>query len=201
MNERLIGLTGFARSGKDTFYNRSKIFLSNKGLKSSRFAFADVLKSECDLILKRHLNISAFTEDSLEKELIRPLLVTWGTEIRRKIDPFCWINAISSPIEERIASGEYVFITDVRFKNEVEWIKSQGGLIFNIKKEGGFPANKDELDQSKLIKPLTDINVLWPQFSGDQIQLCDPYVSRVLNLYFDKNILQKNLPKWTIYGK
>jgi len=200
MNKKLIGLTGFARSGKDTFYQRSKSLLEKEGLNSSRFAFADVLKSECDSILKKYLNISAFTEDSLEKELIRPLLVTWGTEIRRKVDPFCWINSISSSVDEKISLGEYVFITDLRFKNEAEWIKSKGGLIFNIKKEGGFPANKDELHQSKLIKLLTDVNVLWPEFSQDEIHLCDPYVSRALKFDFDKNIIQKKPLQWTIHA-
>ena len=119
---KLIGISGFARSGKDTFYQRGKIALEKEGYKACRFAFADALKYEIDEILAKYTEISAFTENKTEKELIRPLLVTWGTDIRRKIDENCWIKKIQSDVEKKIKEGYYVFVTNVRYKNEAEHI-------------------------------------------------------------------------------
>ena len=91
---KFIGISGFARSGKDTFYERCKIHLEKEGKKVCRFAFADALKSECDELLSKYTDISAFTENKTEKETVRPLLVSWGTQIRRELDQNCWIKKI-----------------------------------------------------------------------------------------------------------
>ena len=183
---RLIGLTGFARSGKDTFFLRASNYLTIQGYKSCRLAFADVLKKECDSLLMTHAGISAFTSVPAEKELIRPLLVTYGTHIRRKLDPDCWINEIKDDVSKNIKEGNYVFITDVRFANEARWIQSQGGLIFNIEREGIGPANKEELEQSKLIKMTLNARVKWPTFGSDKISLCDSYIKNLMDHHFDK---------------
>lgn len=186
INNKLIGLTGFARSGKDTFFLRSSNYLKSKGERATRFAFADVLKKECDSLLTLNTGISAFTCIPEEKELIRPLLVTYGTHIRRRLDPDCWINEIKLDVFKKISQGYYVFITDVRYANEAKWIQSQGGLIFNIEREGVGPANKEEMDESKSIKMLTNCRVRWPSFGDDKISLCDKYVKNVLDRDFDQ---------------
>lgn len=177
---KLIGLTGFARSGKDTFYIRAANYLANIGELTTRFAFADVLKRECDPLLKLNTGISAFTSNPEDKELIRPLLVTYGTGIRRRLDPNCWINKIKEEVAQQIEEGRYVFITDVRFENEAKWIKSQGGLIFDIKREGITAANKDEHDQSKLIKFLIDVKISWPTFGSENLSQCDYFIEQAL---------------------
>ena len=41
MMNKLIGVSGFARSGKDTFYERCSIALKSYGAKSIRLSFAD----------------------------------------------------------------------------------------------------------------------------------------------------------------
>ena len=72
----LIGLTGYARSGKDTFFQFANLLTSSrKSYDCQRFAFADELKKECDDFLKSTLGISAYTSDSKEKEIVRPFLV------------------------------------------------------------------------------------------------------------------------------
>lgn len=185
---RLIGLTGFARCGKDTFFLRAARLLHNLGFEVDRFAFADVLKSECDPLLRLHTGISAFTSHAEEKELIRPLLVTYGTNIRRKLNPNCWIDQIKAEVSEKLSLGHYVFITDVRFYNEAEWIKSEGGSIFNIKRDGFGPANPDEQEQSKLIKFLIDVKISWPSFGSQNLSECDYYVKNSLRLNNEKNL-------------
>ena len=47
-------------------------------MKSQRLAFADELKKDVDQFLVEKLGISAFTEVTEEKEIIRPMLTTWG---------------------------------------------------------------------------------------------------------------------------
>ena len=186
MNNRLIGLTGFARSGKDTFFLRASDYLSLNGHKAIRFAFADVLKKECDPLLKAHAGISAFTSVPSEKELIRPLLVTYGTGIRRKLNPNCWINEIKNDVSKSLKEGNHVFITDVRFANEARWIQYQGGLIFNIEREGVGPANKEEREQAKLIKMMLNARIKWPTFGSDKISLCDSYIKNLMDRDFGK---------------
>ena len=84
MKFSLIGLAGYARSGKNSFAD----FIGDNS-KSISFAYA--LRKELDNFLIEKLGISAFTEDPKEKEIVRPLLVCWGTEImRNQIDQDHW---------------------------------------------------------------------------------------------------------------
>lgn len=179
---KLIGIAGFARSGKDTLYNRSKIILEKEGHKVCRLAFADELKNESDDFLKKNVGISAFTEDSKEKEIIRPFLVTYGTELRRKLDQNCWIKTIQDKVVAKLDEGYYVFITDVRFKNEAEWVSSNGGQIAYVAREGVKPANHDEHKQLHLYKRFINYDIFWPTFE-DNLDKCDEYVYPFLSTF------------------
>ena len=173
---KLIGISGFARSGKDTFYQRSKIALEKEDYKACRFAFADALKSECNEILSKYTEISAFTENKTEKELIRPLLVTWGTDIRREIDENCWIKKIQSDVESKIREGYYVFITDVRYKNEAQWVTINDGVVVNLTRHDVGPANHEEHRELHRMRPFISHKIYWPTFGEDEISQCDEYV-------------------------
>lgn len=184
-NKKIIGLTGFARTGKDTFQSRSEILLRqiNKNFIAHRYAFADALKEECDDFLKKNMGISAFTDYTPDKEIIRPFLVTYGTHLRRKMDQNCWIKKVE-PLISCINSGgskrDFIFITDVRFKNEAEWIKSTNGDIVNISRDNYGPANIEEEEQAKLISPLVDHKISWPTFGDDKISCCDSLILPIL---------------------
>lgn len=189
---KLIGVSGFARSGKDTFYERCALALNCFGVKSIRFSFADALKSEVDSLLMEHVGISAFTEKDSDKEIIRPLLVTYGTDIRRKLNPDCWIESISKKVEDYLSQGYFVFITDVRFLNEAEWVKSQSGYLFNINREGVGAANKDEKLQLKLFKHLIDYKVTWPTFGAEDLHSCDKVISPLFSKSSSVDFFPKN---------
>lgn len=185
MRKKIIGLTGFARSGKDTFQIRSKSLLKriNKNFICHRYAFADSLKEECDDFLIKNMGISSFTECTSEKNIIRPFLVTYGTHLRRKMDPECWIKKVKpliGSIDCLTGKSDFIFITDVRFKNEAEWIKSTGGDLINISREGYGPANPEEDEQSLLISPLVDYKVHWPTFGEEDINKCDDLILPIL---------------------
>ena len=92
----LIGLCGFARSGKDSFAN----FILDEQehdapQKAKALSFAYAIRKELEPFVFSKLGISTFTEDLSEKEIIRPLLVCWGTEIiRKQIDKDHWVNEV-----------------------------------------------------------------------------------------------------------
>ena len=85
------------------------------------------------------------------------------------------------------SENNFVFITDVRFKNEAEWIKSLGGYIFQISRDGFGPANEEEHVQSALIKPLVDFHVMWPTL-GKEIDSCVRYIKPILKKNFREHI-------------
>tara|TARA_B100002019_G_scaffold86192_1_gene74687 strand:- start:6268 stop:6915 length:648 start_codon:yes stop_codon:yes gene_type:complete len=178
---KLIGVSGFARSGKDTFFERSKLLLEKHGKKAVRVAFADALKSECDELLSKYTNLSAFTEEDSEKEIVRPLLVTYGTQIRRKLNENCWIEKVQPQVIEYLKSDYYVFVTDVRFKNEAKWINMNGGILVNISREGIKPANHEEHRQLHLMKGMINYDLYWPTYGSNDIAACDEHVFPLFN--------------------
>ncbi|NDB30745.1 hypothetical protein EB151_14500 [archaeon] len=189
----LIGISGFARSGKDTFYRSCSSLLSSRGESVKRYSFADALKQELDSVLIKYTGISAFTEKDEEKNIIRPLLVTYGTEVRRKLNPNCWIDKINLGVDFHLQSGDYVFITDVRFLNEAEWIKSKGGKLINIKRDEVGAANKDEINQYNLFNHLIDHSISWPNFDEENIFKLDVYACVFLDKFFPNLNFSKKL--------
>jgi hypothetical protein len=62
----------------------------------------------------------------------RMALQTIGTEVGRDLfDPNIWISRLEKNIEE---NKNYV-ITDVRFKNEMNWIKNNNGILIEIQRD------------------------------------------------------------------
>jgi len=186
----IIGVTGFARSGKDTFYKESAKILSKA--KCYRYAFADALKEESDEFLKKNLGISAFTEDPEDKELIRPFLVTYGTELRRKLNPNCWISKVEDSIAKnhKPSSKNFIFITDVRFENEAQWVKSIGGVMVKVERAGVGPANQDEHIQSALIEKYIDLRIMWPTYKPNSMSKSHTLIKPVLRKNFRQHVGQ-----------
>jgi len=163
---KIIGISGLARCGKDSFFNVSSKILKESSRESSRFAFADELKLECDNFLKSNTGISAFTEDPEEKELIRPFLVCYGTHIRRKINKNCWISKVENKLNDKKYKNHIVFITDVRYDNEIEWIHSKNGHSIHIERVGNKAPNEEELANDPILKSKSMINLKWRNFNS-----------------------------------
>ena len=70
-DHQLIGIAGFARTGKDSLaqFLSDLIATKQEGCKITSFAY--YLKKDIDPFLQSRLNISAFTEDPKEKEVIQ----------------------------------------------------------------------------------------------------------------------------------
>lgn len=130
----VIGVGGFARSGKDMFVKIAKKILQNNGYSSTKLAFADALKDEIDPFLKESYGISAWTDDTQQKSIIRPLLVAHGCQKRLQSEGEYWIDKIDKGIETS-KDFDVIFISDCRFPNEAEWLHEKwGGWFIHLKK-------------------------------------------------------------------
>lgn len=162
MKNRIIGICGPARSGKDTLADSFISIFKEYKVKTQKLAFSKELKYECKSFVKKTLGIDVFTEITEEKNIIRPLLVAWGTHVRRKLDDNVWINAL----EKRMHSNKIIIISDVRFENEFNWIKNQGGKIVFVDRvyaDGTLVqnANDDEEVNNSFLKKNADSTFTW----------------------------------------
>jgi len=160
----IIGLCGFARTGKNSFAD----FIRDLGKESDppiafkNVSFAYALRKELDSFLQEKIGISAFTEDPIEKEIIRPLLVCWGTSvIRNKIDRDYWVKNLKNTTNNNRKTGFISIITDVRFANELKWIEKEGGVSIFVEREGVRPANPDEFKFTDPLKKQCNLTFKW----------------------------------------
>lgn len=168
--KHIIAIAGNARCGKDTLGKNFSYLLNQYGIKSSLYSFADELKRETDDFLKQTLGISSYTDDNDEKAIIRPFLVFWGTDLRRRLNPTIWVDKVF----ERIKENEIAIITDLRFENELEFVKSNNGSIIylsRINQDGSQvpPANSYEESNNNIIAAQADSNFTWLSSDDDKL--------------------------------
>jgi hypothetical protein len=136
---KVIGVGGFARCGKDTFVAIAKDILQQNGFNAHRYAFADELKREVDHMMKAYgFNPTIFTEDTDIKTLNRPLLLWWGCQRRRespgglywveKVDEV--LKKVKQNLSEQHSDETVALISDVRFANEVDWVRKDWSGFF-----------------------------------------------------------------------
>jgi uridine kinase len=167
--KKIIGISGVARSGKDTLGAQICTILRERNIKCRTTSFANALKQECNEFLTKTIGISAFTQDDEEKKIIRPLLVTWGTHVRRKLDENVWVKSV----ENTLSDDEVVIICDVRFPNELDWVKKIGGYSIYVERQDSDgnlirPANQDEKENTVPLKSLCSTSITWPTISDEQ---------------------------------
>jgi len=155
----LIGLSGWARSGKDTAAEA----LTADGW--DRLAFADTLRSfllaldplipitTLDLhgehIEHRRISeaIAALGWDTAKEAIpeVRELLQRCGTEAGRKVlGSNTWVDATLG----KMRPGVPTVITDVRFVNEADSIRLQGGVVLRVTRPGIEAANDHESEHA-----------------------------------------------------
>lgn len=157
---KLIGLTGVARSGKDTCANFIEEFENKKVL---RLYFSKILKDACKLLF--NLTDEQLYGDKKEETLTnwklhgqdvspRKLLQWLGTDIlRNQVDMDFFkkhmIENITKGIEEKY---DFILVTDVRFDNEAELITQLGGKIYHIERPNNQKINLSDHASEKGIK-------------------------------------------------
>ena len=140
----IIGITGPAGSGKDTL---GELILSQYPNKFVRISFADPIKYMLQVGLKVTGNDLCNKEHMLPEYgcSTRHLLQTLGTEWGRKlIHPDIWITCAQKHIDNLSTVGFSSFVfTDVRFENEVRFIRTHAGTIIHLTGRGGIPGNHE----------------------------------------------------------
>lgn len=141
----VIGLSGYARAGKDTV---ADYLVETAGY--TKMSFAAPMK-EALLRLDPNIDMAGYRMpmstalgiagwDTLKanSEEIRPLLQRFGTEVGRQMwgENF-WVDAAINSIED----GSKVVFADVRFPNEAKAVKELGGEVWRIEREGVVAAN------------------------------------------------------------
>lgn len=136
----IIGITGRKRSGKDTI---GDYLVKNHGF--IRIGFADTLKDICRIIF-------GFSDEQLYGDLKEEVDPYWnhspreilqkvgtdlfrnhGPKVLKNLDKNIWIRSVQRKIENLQKEGHKNFvITDVRFDNELEFIKEVNGVSIKV---------------------------------------------------------------------
>jgi hypothetical protein len=203
MNQkRVIGLSGVARAGKDTFAAILEKKLVEKGNTIKKIALADPLKKHCDPFLTERLGISAFTQVPEEKILIRPFLVWYGDAQRKRTHGRYWIEQANVTIEANDA--DYFIVTDVRYdayeKDEIYWLQQERkGVVCHVSRftpepTGRVfvePANEHERINNPKVKAKADFVVEWESVKG--LTMEEILNAPSLNAHVDEFIAKFNL--------
>lgn len=168
----MIGIGGLARSGKDTLAkNLSEVIQEDWGCDVKIFSFAEELKSQIDGFLIKNYGISAFTENTEEKIIIRDLLVSHAETMKKFYKQTIWADLVIDKIDSD-PKRFFPIISDVRFDFEAERVQDQGGSIVHISKVGNQPPNEIEYLNDPLVSKIADLNHTWPSYEPDQMDKC-----------------------------
>lgn len=156
---QIIGLNGVARSGKDTL---AEILRSLYGYQTASFSDmlnkalialnpVVLLRPESEDQMSEHgwtryatLIEAVGYERAKEVPEVRSLLQRMGTEVGRNLlGQDIWVDALFKNL-----LGEKVAITNVRFPNEYDAVKSRGGVVWRVDRPGFEPANDHISDRA-----------------------------------------------------
>lgn len=138
---RIIGLTGYKGSGKDT------VFALLKKLEPSavRLAFADPLKIE--LAAACGVTVDFINQN---KDAFRGGLQWWGTEFRRNLwGTDYWTERAKTQLNALPSKVKLVVFTDVRFSNEARMLRQTGGRIWRVIRSVGRDTHQSETEMDR----------------------------------------------------
>lgn len=142
----IIGLSGWARNGKDTIADH---LIANYGYE--RISFAAPMKEALYRLNPKitingvpgvsvKLGVDLYGWDDLKTHgpEVRELLQRFGTEVGREMfgEDF-WVDAAIDSIQD----GSKVVVSDVRYQNEANAIKKLGGEVWRVVRPGYDAAN------------------------------------------------------------
>lgn len=175
----IIGISGFAKTGKDT---AAGYLVRDMGF--TRVALADEIKRAAQKWFGFSYYDLWGESENREKIVngvsVRKACQFIGTEVARTLDPNVWVNCISD-VCARLMIGmpsnsglryEYlpdrglfvkegwarppagIVISDIRYKNEIEAIRSWSGMLIRIKRnqtiEGDASQHKSETEMTEI---------------------------------------------------
>jgi deoxynucleotide monophosphate kinase-like protein len=154
MTGHLVGITGYATSGKDTFAKSLALRggFHVMGMSDALVNMARVLNpllqyDDGQLFeLNRVLDAVGYTE-AKKIPSVREYLQRLGTEaVRDILGNDAWVNAAERKFYGWLENDEHVAVTGIRFPNEANMIKRFGGTIVKILRNGTEPSNGHSSD-------------------------------------------------------
>jgi len=136
----IIGLSGYARSGKDTV---AGMLMGLHGYEQAAFAdkIRELLYEMDPLVMHNYMDfrlqdiVDSKTWEVAKTEFpeVRRLLQDLGVGARKLFGDAFWVNQVTNQFGNAWwGYDKNVVITDVRFINEAKAIKSKGGQIWRI---------------------------------------------------------------------
>ena len=140
----IIGLSGYARSGKDTvagmlmgIHGYERAAFADK-IRELLFAMDPLIVNEgMTFRLQDVIEVKGWEEAKTQHPEIRRLLQDLGVGGRQLLGDGVWINAALNGFGD----ADKVVVTDVRFKNEAARIKELGGQVWRVNRINVGPAN------------------------------------------------------------
>lgn len=62
----------------------------------------------------------------------REALQYWGTDVRKASNSAYWIDLLDDDASKAVEAGDSVVVTDVRFPDEADYVRSRGGVLVRI---------------------------------------------------------------------
>lgn len=171
MNKKhIIGISGYARSGKDTLADALLSNFCHRNVCASKFKFANILKKAISRSLEIvELPFSVDTENTDDKTAIRPLMVEFAKFCRGR-DKDIFAKRTVDQVERMFRIGNQVAIVpDLRYENEgalLHECAKRNGFGYHqidIERKGTYAANQEELDS---IEALLDASYKEAWFYG-----------------------------------
>lgn len=136
----IIGLSGYARSGKDTVAN---ILVEKYGYK--RIAFADPIRDllyDVDPFVDRNISLRSLVDEygwDVAKSYpeVRRLMQDLGLSARRLFGESFWLHQAM----KSFATSDKVVVADVRFVNEADTLRQNGGQVWRVERPGTEAVN------------------------------------------------------------
>ncbi len=161
----VVGISGNRSCGKDTLYHN----LAALDDRFVRWAYADALKQDIDDLLKTQFGVDVWSPTVEEKELIRPILISYGCA-HRAVDPDHWVKKVIAQINDHWSlryPHEQPFVpvvTDIRFCNEAALMRATYGKAFiqiNVTRKGSPAPTEEEEKHYRQVAPMANYHLEW----------------------------------------
>lgn len=149
---KLIVLSGYQGSGK----SEAARYLKNRYEGVYLAKFAGSVKDIASVIY----NVPSYyweTDKNTKQQLLqnktkREVLQIIGTSLRNNLSADIWIYSLSLKLNELSTYADYVVIDDLRFPNELYFIKQDNGIVVYINRNLDFTDTHESESHYELIK-------------------------------------------------
>jgi cytidylate kinase len=133
----LIGICGAAGSGKDEV---ATVLVEKFGYIRNKFAdplyemVAAMTGYTVSQLQDRRLKEKpiGWLDSKTPRQLLQTLGTDWG---RTMVHSEVWIRSVQRRVERALEDGRYSVITDLRFDNEAEWVRNNGGVVWRVERD------------------------------------------------------------------